>query len=203
MTTRCLNKFNTKLQFFVTKSELHQHLLESVNHSHEKRKQMSTLALENPTLMEPLLSIAFDVDDPVSCKSCWVIEFTVKEKRDQLFPFIDLFINNLNRVKFDSSIRPCAKICEILIKDYFSKTKNATQKVLTEEHLEGITTACFDWLIGEHKVAAKAYSMTSLLLLGRKYDWIHPELKMVLEQNYENGTAAYKARARMVLAKLK
>lgn len=187
----------------MTKSELHQHLLESVNHSLEKRKQMSTLALNNPDLLSPLLSIAFDIDDKVSCKSFWVIEFTVKQQRELFFPYIDLFVNNLDKVIFDSSIRPCAKICEILIKDYFSKAKNSTQEVLTKEHLEGITTACFDWLIGEHKVAAKAYSMTSLLLLGRKFDWIHPELKMILEQNYESGSAAYKARARMTLAKLK
>ncbi|MGB3152866.1 MAG: adenylosuccinate lyase, partial [Maribacter sp.] len=62
--------------------------------------------------------------------------------------------------------------------------------------------ACFDWLIGNHKVAAKAYSMTCLLFLGRKFDWIHPELKLVLEQNYASGSAAYKARARMTLAKI-
>jgi len=187
----------------VTKQELRQHLLDSVNHSLEKRKEMSTLALNDNSLMEPLMSIAFDIDDNVSCKSCWVIEYTVKQKRELLFPHIDFFIDNIQRVIHDSSIRPCAKICEILIKDYFSKTKNSTQKVLTQQHLESITTACFDWLIGEHKVAAKAYSMTSLLLLGRKFDWIHPELKMVLEQNYESGSAAYKARARMTLAKLK
>jgi len=44
--------------------------------------------------------------------------------------------------------------------------------------------------------------MTCLLLLGRKFDWILPELKMVLEQNYENGSAAYKARARMTIEKI-
>lgn len=106
-------------------------------------------------------------------------------------------------MKLDSSVRPIAKICEFLIKAYFSKNINETKSVLKEIHLEQITTACFDWLIGEHKVAAKAYSITSLLLLGQKYEWIHPELKMVLEKNYPEGSAAYKARARMTLAKLK
>jgi hypothetical protein len=74
---------------------------------------------------------------------------------------------------------------------------------LTHNHLELITASCFDWLIGDHKVAAKVYAMTSLLLLGRKFEWIHPELKMVIEQNYASGSAAYKARARMTLEKLK
>lgn len=71
-----------------------------------------------------------------------------------------------------------------------------------KNHLTQITTTCFDWLIGNQKVAAKAYSMTSLLMLGSKFDWIWPELRLILEQNYHNGSPAYQARARMTLAKL-
>lgn len=149
------------------------------------------------------MDIAFDVDDPISNRACWVIEFTAKENLAFLFPYLNYFTQNLNRVHLDSSVRPLAKICEFLIKAYFSKNDPEVRKVLTENYLERITTACFDWLIGDHKVAAKAYSMTSLLLLGRKFSWIHPELKMVLEQNYASGSAAYKARARHTLAKLK
>lgn len=149
------------------------------------------------------MDIAFDVDDPISNRACWVIEFTAKENLAFLFPYLNYFTQNLNRVHLDSSVRPLAKICEFLIKAYFSKNDPEVRKVLTENYLERITTACFDWLIGDYKVAAKAYSMTSLLLLGRKFSWIHPELKMVLEQNYASGSAAYKARARHTLAKLK
>ena len=41
--------------------------------------------------------------------------------------------------------------------------------------------------------------MTSLYLLGNKFEWIRPELQMILEQNYSLGSAAYKARARQIL----
>jgi len=164
---------------------------------------MATLLLENPYLVEPLMEIAFDVDNTISNRACWVMEFTAKENLNYIFPYLDNFTSNLSKVHFDSSVRPIAKICEFLTKAYFSKTENRSQIALTDQHLEQISTACFDWLIGEHKVAAKAYSMTSLLLLGNKYDWIHAELKMVLEQNYTAGSAAYKARARITLAKLK
>lgn len=164
---------------------------------------MAALVLKNTHLVEPLLEIAFDVDDPISSRACWVLEFTAKENLSYIFDYLDVFTSHLGKVHFDSSVRPLAKICEFLTKDYFSVYENQVQKKLTEKHLEAIATACFDWLIGNHKVAAKAYSMTCLLLLGKKYDWIHPELKMVLEQNYAQGSAAYKARARHTLAKLK
>jgi len=177
--------------------------LNYVDHSRAKRMEMSNLVLNDPSLIAPLMEIAFQVDDPLSCKACWILEFTTKERLDHLFPHMDNFVKNIGSVHLDPAVRPVAKICELLMESYFQSRNCETCKILNKKHLERITSACFDWLIGDHKVAAKAYSMTSLMLLGRKFDWIHPELRMILEQNYQNGSAAYKARARMTLAKLK
>ncbi len=163
---------------------------------------MASLILENPDLIRPLLEIVFEEKDPISNRASWVLEFTLKKKLQYIYPHLDFFTSNINSIRLDSSVRPLAKICEFLTKAYFSKTKNEAQKALKEIHLKAMSASCFDWLIGNYKVAAKAYSMTSLLLLGRKFNWIHPELKMVLEQNYAEGSAAYKARARMTLAKI-
>ncbi|WP_394750643.1 adenylosuccinate lyase [Spongiimicrobium salis] len=186
----------------MTKEALNE-ALNYVNHSREKRLEMAQLILENPHLVQPLLEIAFDLKNPISFRACWVMEFTAKKRLDYLFPYLDVFVENITLVTLDAAVRPMAKICEYLILSYFSKTKNETKKVLTDQHLEKITASCFDWLIGEHKVAAKAYSMTSLFLLGTKFNWIHPELQLVLEQNYHEGSAAYKARARHTFEKLK
>ena len=186
----------------MTKQELYESL-NYVNHSREKRSEMAKMILHNPELISPLIEIAFDVNDPVSSKACWIMEFAAKHDLSWIYTQIDHFTSKLHLVHLDSSVRPIAKICEYLIKAYFSKTMHPVKEILNQEYLNRIATACFDWLIGEHKVAAKAYSMTCLLLLGREIDWIHSELKMVLEQNYANGSAAYKARARMTLAKLK
>ncbi|QXP53509.1 adenylosuccinate lyase [Cellulophaga sp. HaHa_2_1] len=177
--------------------------LNYVNHSKEKRAEMAGVISNNPELITPLLKVAFTINDPISCKACWVLEFTAKENLPFIFPHLDTFSKNLTSVYLDSAVRPMAKICEYLTKSYFSKTPNTTQDALTKKHLEKITAACFDWLITDQKVAAQAYAMTSLLLLGEKFKWILPELKIILEQNYSKGSAAYKARARLTLAKIK
>ena len=130
------------------------------------------------------------------------MEFTAKENLPYIFPWMNTFTEYIERVHLESSVRPLAKICEYLCLSYFKKKDLETQKVLTINHLEKITSVCFDWLIGDFKVAPKAYSITCLLLLGQKFKWIHPELKLILEQNYASGSAAYKARARMTLKKL-
>ena len=176
--------------------------LDYVNATRKKRMHMSNYILQSPELIEPLLQIAFKGKDPVSNKACWILEFVLKKNLNLIVPYIDVFTQNLHTLTLDSSVRPMAKICEIMIQAYYSKKQNNIQSVLIPKHLELMASACFDWLIGEHKVAAQAYSMTSLLLLGRTFDWIHPELKMVLELNYASGSSAYKARARMTLESL-
>ena len=185
----------------MTKIKLY-HSLNYVNHSRQKRKEMSDLVLKNPNLVLSLLEIISEVNDPISCKAAWVLEFVTNEQLNYIFPFLDKFIATIGLVRLESSVRPMAKICEYLVIAYYSKTTNTSQEVLKEHHLEQIATACFDWLIGQHKVAVKVYSMSSLCLLGHTFNWIHPELRMVLEQDYAEGSAAYKARARMTLAKM-
>ena len=149
------------------------------------------------------MEIAFSTDKVIGSKACWIIEFVSKADLSLLLNHIDFFVQNLNKVKADSSIRPMAKLCEILTTSYFVKKEIRTKEVLSDKHLERMASACFDWLIGNNKVASKAYSMTSLYLLGEKTPWIRPELKLVLEQDYTIGSAAYKARARQILALLK
>lgn len=186
----------------MTKEELHKSL-EYVNASREKRTKMSAVILGRPELMGPLLEIGLDSDETISPRACWVLEFVIKEKLAYIFPYIDRFSSSIHTLRLESSIRPMAKICELLLESFFSASDHEVKKVLTDQHLELMATACFDWLIGKHKVATKAYSMTCLLLLGKKFDWIHPELQLVIEKHYTEGSAAYKARARLTLNALK
>ncbi|ASV31915.1 adenylosuccinate lyase [Maribacter cobaltidurans] len=185
----------------MTKSDLYK-ALNYVDSSRKKRSEMAEVVLSNEDLIPSLIEIIHLEEDPISCKASWILEFAFKKRSSILYPYLDNFTKIITKVNLDSSVRPLAKICELLVQSYFSKKPSEGQKYIKESHLNTITTACFDWLIGEHKVAAKAYSMTSLFLLGQKFGWIHPELKMILEQNYPKGSAAYKARARMVLKKL-
>lgn len=185
----------------MTEQELYEKLAYT-DHTREKRDRMAILILDNPSLIAPLINIISRVDDAISYRACWILESVVRKDKGLLYPYLDQFTLLLSKVSLDSAVRPMAKVCELLIISYYSKTRNHSRNFINGQHLERITTACFDWLIGNHKVAAQAYSMTSLQLLGTTFDWIHPELKLILEQNYPTGSAAYKARARMVLKKI-
>ena len=186
----------------MTKDQLHKDL-SYVDHSRRKRLYYANLVIANPKLLAPLLEILFEVDDKISCRAAWVFEFICGEKLEAIIPYLDTFTENISRVHINATIRPVAKICEYLIKAYYSKEEHTIKKHLTEQHKEKIIEACFDWMITDQMVAPKAYAMHSLFLLGNQYDWIHPELAIILERDFQIQSAGYKARARHILKKIK
>ena len=112
----------------------------------------------------------------------------------------DFFCSNIKHLKDISAIRPAAKICQLLVVSHYKKQEGI---ILSEKNLEEILESSFDWLINNTKVASKAYSMRTLYILGKHYDWIYPEMKTILNKDFPNHSAAYKAVAKEVLKKIK
>lgn len=177
--------------------------LNYVNHSREKRLHYANLVIDNPDLIPKLLDILFMVDDKISCRAAWVFEFMCGENLEAAIPYLDDFTKNVSKVHLDSAVRPVAKVCEYLVKAYYSKNDNNIKTALSPQHKERIIEACFDYMINDEKIAPKAYAMNSLYLLGQDYDWIHPELTLILERDYQMQSSGFKARAKHILKKIK
>jgi len=93
-----------------------------------------------------------------------VFEFACGENLEASIPYLDTFTKNIGKVHLDPAVRPVAKVCEYLVKAYYSRKDNEIKSALTLEHQEQIIEACFDWMINDEKIAPKAYSMNSLYL---------------------------------------
>lgn len=177
--------------------------LNYVNHSRENRIHYANILLNDSALITKTLDILFMVDDPISPRAAWILEFMCREKLEALVPYLDRFTKNIHKVHLDSAVRPVSKICEYLAKSYYNKTTNLIKQSLNTYHREKIIALCFDYLISDQKVAPKAYAMTSLFLFGKDYDWIYPELIIILERDFQTQSVAFKARAKQILKKIK
>ncbi|WP_420593296.1 adenylosuccinate lyase [Robiginitalea biformata] len=185
--------------------ELNNQLLQRLDYVDATRKERLAMAAEilgTPHWLPDLIAICLNRHDAIGSRACWVLEFVFKKDPARLFPYLGVFIDGLSRLQEESSIRPMAKICELLAGSYYKPGKGA-KPPLESRHRERMAEVCFDWLIGPHKVAPKAYCMQTLYLLGEEFPWIRPELREVLKLNYAKGSAAYQARARHVLKLLK
>lgn len=186
----------------MTKEQLYNEL-NYVNHSREKRLHYANYIIENPDLLPELLEILFMVNDNISCRAAWVLEFVCGENLKMLLPYLDVFTENIHKVHLDPAVRPIAKICEHVAKAYYSKEQNTLKQTLKAKHKERIIETCFDYMINDEKIAPKAYSMNTLYLFGKDVEWIHPELALILERDFQMQSSGFKARAKHILKKIK
>ncbi|WP_108244657.1 adenylosuccinate lyase [Muricauda brasiliensis] len=169
------------------------------------KQQIDGLVLQledEPLLVKVLYQKVLIEDKEGTFNASWTFDHLMRKKLNLILPFMDDFVNGLSELKSESCIRPIAHVCEMLCEAYFKKKNPEFVQNMTNDHLEKIMTACFDWLIGPMNMAPKVFAMTSLYYLGLKFDWVHPELKLVLEESYANGSTGYQNRAKKTLDKL-
>ena len=166
----------------------------------ENRQRVANIVVENQIFFKYLVDVTFKVDDPISVKAAWVLEWICTHHNiNWILPHLDIFTSNLKHLKYDSAIRPCAKICEHLATAYYSKEENETQKNLTDKNIDEIITVGFDWLITPQKIAVRAYTMNFLYLFGLEKSWIHPELKHLISSKIIQESKGTKARGKQIL----
>ncbi|WP_456314035.1 hypothetical protein [Pseudomonas shirazensis] len=180
-------------------SEL-QSRLEYVKPCRASRSMTAQDILENKFSFDELVSICFSPSDKNHHRACWILEYVSYEELIWLQPHLDFFCSNLKILKEESAIRSIAKVMQHLIKSHYKKEANGI--VLSEENLQNCIETSFDWLINDVKVATKAYSIRTLYILGNHYDWIHPELQIILNKDYAKHSSSYKAVAKEVLRKI-
>ena len=174
--------------------------LNAINALRENRKRVANIVLADKSLVKELVFLTFLVDDKISIKAAWVLEWMCTHNSIELIlPYLNEFTNNISHLHFDSAMRPCAKICEHLAMAKTSKNKNLAQEKLTESHIDKIIETGFDWLLTPQKIAVKAYIMNTLYLFGLQRDWIHPELKNIISTKIIHESKGTKARGKQIL----
>lgn len=160
------------------------------------RVKLCVLVLNNPLLIPHLVDLSFEINNKLSIRSAWILEFA-EESLDTIYPYLNQITSEMNKLKFDSSKRPIAKICEILLDNY--NNNGNSRKYLMPKNKSQIISCCFDWMLGQEKVAVEAYSMNILYVLGKEERWIHEELKHILVNNMDHKSCGYKARGKKIL----
>lgn len=158
--------------------------------------------VDHPKLAKSLFQEVLLEDSKGTFNASWTFDQLMRKKLENLLPFVDDFAAKLSDLRTESCIRPMAHVCEMVCIAYFKKKDPVFVKNVTDNQLERMMTVCFDWLISPMNMAPKVYSMTSLYYLGLKFDWVHPELKLILEDSFAKGSTGYQNRAKKTLDKL-
>lgn len=165
------------------------------------RQQSANFFMSHPELMDDFMQICFEIENPDHYKGCWIMELIALENINFLQKNLAIICSKSKILTNESAIRPISKVLFLLIEAHYKKTKN--EIYFTNDQLQELIEINFDWLITDTKVASKAHAMRSLFLLGKEFDWIHPELKTILIKDFSEHSAAYKAVAKHTLKKIK
>lgn len=166
----------------------------------KSRQAAADFIMARPELMDDFMKISFEIQNPDHYKACWAMELIALKKLTVFKEYLTLICSKSKMFTNESAIRPLSKIIFLLIEAHYKTSKNKIH--FTEEQRQELIEINFDWLITDTKVASKVYAMRSLQLLGKEYDWIHPELETILTKDFSNHTAAYKAVSKDILKKI-
>ncbi|HEX8270712.1 MAG TPA: hypothetical protein VF581_12530 [Flavobacterium sp.] len=165
------------------------------------RDENSQLILANPHLLADLLEVCYELKNPHHHKACLILELIMVEDVKLLEPYLSEFCDMLPLWKQDGAVRAVAKICYLAVKQH-RKAVKSNEEFLSDHQLQQLTEICFDWLIGNTKVAAKAHAMRALYEIGKLQDWIHPQLLEIITKDYAEQSPAYRAVTKEILKKL-
>jgi len=175
-------------------SEYYNQIAKSTAHRKSRDDNKNFIFL-HPEHLVDLTEIAFNTQDKNHHKACWILELICEERIELFLPFLDDFCKTLPNFKIDPALRPTSKICLFL-----TKNKKVT---LTEFQEEKIIETCLDRLIEKDLAATAAYSMRALYNLGKKYDWVNEELKILLTRDLSGQSPGYCFAVKDILKRLK
>jgi len=169
------------------------------------RLKAANYFIQHPESLADLIVLVFDTSYKLHHKAAWVLEFVVEHHLEWILPHphINEFTSNLSKLQNDSAIRPIAKICQWIAFNYVKKEDVLFRNTINKKHIDLIIEVGFDWMIGDYKVASKVYSMNTLYYFGnlpnKEFNWLHIELKNIILQHINRGSAAYKSAGKKIL----
>jgi hypothetical protein len=136
-----------------------------------------------------LMKIFFTGEYRVTQRAAWPMSYCVRSHPQLITPYYKKLIDKLaDPSEGDAVLRNIVRLLE---------------GVEVPEKFHGkLMTICFNFIqSNETAIAIKAFSLSILQNLSKKYPEIIPEIKKIIEERWDHESAAFKARARKFLSK--
>ena len=164
------------------------------NASTNCRNGIRDFVLENPEYLKEVVAFGTDLTNKNQYKGVWIIEMLAETHPELIAPFINQICDVASKYKHESAIRGISRAINFLT--------NSKKISLKEEQEERFIEISLDRLIGDDKVAPKVFAMYVLSHFTKKHDWLKEELQNIINKDFAEQSAGYKAAAREVLRKI-
>jgi hypothetical protein len=165
-------------------------LLEDKNQHRKKALSIAEYACSSHEHFKELMKCFLANEYRLAQRAAWSVSWAARKKPELIKPFIKDLVAQLNRTDVHNAvIRNSVRVLE---------------EIEIPEELHGdVMNACFAFIEKPSTpVAIKAFSMTTLFNLSKYYPEIKSELKLIIENNWDNESAAFKSRGKRILKAL-
>jgi hypothetical protein len=159
-------------------------------HSKSQAVKIANYACESRKNFKELMKCFLDDEYRLAQRAAWSVGWAARQNPQMIQPHIKDLVSVLCKKNVhDAVIRNSVRIL---------------QEIEIPEEFHGeVMDACFQFLERPSTpVAIKVFSLTALFNLSKHYPEIKPELKLIIEDNLEHETVAFRARVKRVLPKL-
>ena len=170
---------------------IREELLKYQVQSKAQAMQIATDAAGSEMVLSELIDCFTSGDTRLTQRAAWSLSWVAQKNPEAIQPYIDIIVSQISRPEaHDAVIRNSLRILEDI--------------EIPEQFHGEVLNACFDFIQKKHTaVAIKAFSLHVIFNLSKLYPEIRNELKLVIQENIEFETAAFRSRGKKLLAKLK
>lgn len=156
------------------------------------RTALLSFVLEHPKVMPDLVVFSTDLQNKNHHKGIWLLEMLAEKQAVILQPFAAKLLEVIPQYEHESAIRGASRIVLFM--------SLAQPGFLTKAQQQQCIEIALDWLIDDEiKIAPKANALYSLAHYAKEQSWLKDELRLIIDKDYANQSAGYKAAAKKVL----
>ncbi len=165
-------------------------LLKDKIHLKEKAITIAAYSCSSPAQFAELMKCFLANEYRLAQRAAWSVSWAARKKPEMIKPYIKDLVAQLQRKDVHNAvIRNSVRILEAID--------------IPETYHGEVMNACFTFIEQPSTpIAVKAFSLTTLYNLSKFYPEIKAELQLIIETNWDNETAAFRARGKRILKAL-
>ncbi|MCF2444541.1 hypothetical protein L0657_11285 [Dyadobacter sp. CY345] len=169
---------------------IREELLKRQIHFKKHAIAITKFAVSSDKNFKELIDCFLSMDMRVAQRAAWSVSWAAEKCPEMVQPYVGILVDQLKRKDVHNAvIRNSLRILENLD--------------IPEKFHGEVMDACFQFLQNrETAIAIKAFALTVLFNLSKIYPDIKNELRMIIKENMEYETAAYRSRGKKILARL-
>jgi hypothetical protein len=158
-------------------------------HSKKQTDRIVRYIADDATRFAVLMELFFKGEYRITQRAAWPLSYCVRAYPALIGPYFKPLLDNLSRKDIHVAV--------------IRNTVRLLQDVDIPKKYHGrVMSTCFEFIQApETPIAVKAFSLTILANLSALYPEILAELKLIIEEQWEHATPAFRSRAKKILGK--